>query len=172
MTAFFFSLLFREQGCGRSSGRAGSSWQQPMLPGPGGVEQSNLCACPWESIVEEGFQATLAGSENGKAYGAGIYFARDSVYSDRYAQKAAMQASACPSSGSGQHPGAQDLCRVFLSRIITGCYTTGSPGMSQPPLDPAGAKGEHFHSLVDNIHNPGEHARVYERGGEGGGGVL
>ena len=26
--------------------------------------------------------------------------------------------------------------------------------MNQPPIDAAGAKGEHFHSLVDNPHNP------------------
>jgi hypothetical protein len=30
----------------------------------------------------------------------------------------------------------------------------GAPGMNIPPLDPNGAKGEHFHSLVDNTTNP------------------
>ena len=30
----------------------------------------------------------------------------------------------------------------------------GTPGMNIPPLDPNGAKGEHFHSLVDNTTNP------------------
>ena len=107
--------------------------------------------------MEEGFQATLAGSENGKAYGSGIYFARDAVYSDRYAQKTAallQDAAAKSINGSGQ-TGEGKLCRIFLTRIVTGIYTAGSPGMSQPPLDPNGAKGEHFHCLVDNVHNPG-----------------
>lgn len=39
-------------------------------------------------------------------------------------------------------------CRMFMSRIVTGIYTAGSSNMRQPPIDPAGAKGEHFHSLV------------------------
>lgn len=30
----------------------------------------------------------------------------------------------------------------------------GAPGMNIPPLDSNGAKGEHFHSLVDNTTNP------------------
>ena len=34
-------------------------------------------AAPWESIVEEGFQATLAGHENGRVYGAGAIFEQD-----------------------------------------------------------------------------------------------
>jgi hypothetical protein len=32
---------------------------------------SGGAAQPWECIVEEGFQATLAGTSNGKVYGAG-----------------------------------------------------------------------------------------------------
>lgn len=30
----------------------------------------------------------------------------------------------------------------------------GAAGMNIPPLDPNGAKGEHFHSLVDSTTNP------------------
>lgn len=32
--------------------------------------------------------------------------------------------------------------------------TVGTPGMNIPPLDLSGARGEHFHSLVDRIMNP------------------
>ena len=34
------------------------------------------------------------------------------------------------------------------------CRAVGSASMNIPPLDPAGAKGEHFHSLVDNAARP------------------
>jgi hypothetical protein len=40
---------------------------------------------PWESIVEAGFQTTLAGIENGKVFGPVVYFTRDFALSHRYA---------------------------------------------------------------------------------------
>jgi hypothetical protein len=153
---------FHAPGCGRS--HPGAPARQHATPGNSWGAAANVAASPWESIVEEGFQATLAGSENGKAYGAGIYFARDAAYSDQYARRTTILQRQAASPGGGQHAlafsggtlcEAQNLCRVFLTRIVTGIYTTGSPGMSQPPLDPAGAKGEHFHSLVNNVHRPG-----------------
>ena len=143
-------------------------------------------AAPWESIVEEGFQATLAGSDNGRAFGSGVYFARDAALSHKYALASASRRE-CPSSAkSSVKP-----LRMFLSRIVTGVYTgalcargahtcsastcsastccidllcidllcgaVGNPSMKIPPLDPSGAKGEHFHSLVDNMSSP----RIY-----------
>jgi|LauGreDrversion2_6_1035139.scaffolds.fasta_scaffold08210_3 hypothetical protein len=75
-------------------------------------------AAPWESIVEEGFQATLAGSDNGSAFGSGVYFARDAALSHKYALASASRRE-CPSSAkSSVKP-----LRMFLSRIVTGVYT-------------------------------------------------
>jgi hypothetical protein len=56
--------------------------------------------------------------------------------------------------GHASRHASEKVCRVFLTRIATGMYTAGHNGMNQPPIDAAGAKGEHFHSLVDNPHNP------------------
>jgi len=127
---------FHAPGCGR--GRVG--------------EDASGAALPWECIVEEGFHASLAGSENGSVYGAGIYFAKDAALSHQYAQKTAYMAASRQGHASGHASGKE--CRVFLTRIATGMYTAGHNGMNQPPIDAAGAKGEHFHSLVDNPHNP------------------
>jgi hypothetical protein len=89
-----------------------------------------LCqAAPWESIVEEGFQATLAGSDNGKVYGAGIYFAKDASLAHKYAVTAMRSsqanrplAAAAPVQRGGDSEQEQPL-RVFLSSIVTGVYT-------------------------------------------------
>jgi hypothetical protein len=78
-------------------------------------------AAPWESIVEEGFQATLAGSDNGRAVGSGVYFAKEAALSHKYALASASRRE-CPSSAkSSVKP-----LRMFLSRIVTGVYT-GAP---------------------------------------------
>ena len=116
---------------------------------------------PWECIVEEGFQATLAGSQNGRAFGAGIYFAKDASMANDYAKRACFRrqhhtpfpanasARGVPEDSNREH-----TCRMFLTRIVTGVFTNGNSRMNQPPIDPAGAKGEHFHSLVDNVMEP------------------
>lgn len=39
-----------------------------------------------QSIIEEGFQATFSGSNNGDVHGAGIYFATEAVLADMYVQ--------------------------------------------------------------------------------------
>ena len=110
-------------------------------------------AAPWESIVEEGYCKTLAGSANGRVYGAGVYFAKHAGLSHQYAQRSAWQQS--QSADQGLRPAAEaEPLRVFVTRIVTGIYTNGTAGMNQPPIDPAGAKGEHFHSLVDNVFDP------------------
>jgi hypothetical protein len=127
---------FHAPGCGR--GRVG--------------EDASGAALPWECIVEEGFHASLAGSENGSVYGAGIYFAKDAALSHQYAQKTAYMAAS--RQGHASRHASEKVCRVFLTRIATGLFTAGHNGMNQPRIDAAGAKGEHFHSLVDNPHNP------------------
>jgi len=75
-------------------------------------------AAPWESIVEEGFQATLAGSDNGRAFGSGVYFAKDAALSHKYALTSASRRE-CPSSATSS----VKPLRMFLSRIVTGVYT-------------------------------------------------
>jgi hypothetical protein len=75
-------------------------------------------AAPWESIVEEGFQATLAGSDNGRAFGSDVYFAKEAALSHKYALASASRRE-CPSSAkSSVKP-----LRMFLSRIVTDVYT-------------------------------------------------
>ena len=80
-------------------------------------------AAPWESIVEEGFQATLAGSDNGRVFGAGVYFAHDALLSHRYALQSAKAVG--PSGAPDPGP-----LRMFLSRIVTG-ISTGARGLSE-----------------------------------------
>ena len=86
-------------------------------------------AAPWESIVEEGFQATLAGSDNGKVYGAGIYFAKDASLAHKYAVKAMRSSQANGPLAAGapvQLDGNSEQkapLRMFLSCIVTGVYT-------------------------------------------------
>ena len=130
---------------------------------------------PWECIVTEGFQATLAGSQNGRAFGAGIYFAKDASMANGYAKRACSRMTAgtfrrqnhTPSPAntsaggvriekdSNREDSNRELtCRMFLSRIVTGVFTNGNSRMNQPPIDPDGATGEHFHSLVDNVMEP------------------
>ena len=76
---------------------------------------------PWQSIVEEGFVATLSGSDHGRVYGAGIYFARDLALAHKYAGYAAHCAQA--HAGGGQKDADEQPLIVFLSRIVKGVYT-------------------------------------------------
>jgi hypothetical protein len=86
----------------------------PAARGPSGALPAARAA-PWESIVEEGFQATLAGSDNGRVFGAGVYFAHDALLSHRYALQSAKA-----------DPGP---LRMFLSRIVTGISTGARVGL-------------------------------------------
>ena len=76
---------------------------------------------PWQSIAEEGFVATLSGSDHGQVYGAGIYFARDLALAHKYAGYAAHRAQA--HAGGGQKDADEQPLIVFLSRIVKGVYT-------------------------------------------------
>ena len=117
------------QGC-RAAERV-ADWRR-QHPAQSSVSQQDAhdaeCdAAPWESIVEEGFQATLAGSDNGKVYGAGIYFAKDSALAHKYAVHSArrLQSGVRSRAGTGgeQGNGEEEPLRVFLSRIVAGVYT-------------------------------------------------
>jgi hypothetical protein len=77
---------------------------------------------------------------------AGIYFAKDASMSHAYAVRTA-QISHIGLVSHRSEPRTY-TCRMFMSRIVTGVYTAGSSDMRQPPIDAAGAKGEHYHSLV------------------------
>jgi hypothetical protein len=77
---------------------------------------------PWQSIAEEGFVATLSGSDHGRMFGAGIYFARDLVLAHKYAAYAAHRLQAHAGAG-GQKDADEQPLLVFLSRIVKGVYT-------------------------------------------------
>jgi hypothetical protein len=79
-------------------------------------------APPWQSIAEEGFMATLTGSDNGRVYGAGIYFARDFALAHKYAAFAAYRSQAHAGAGGHKDTDEQPFL-VFLSRIVKGVYT-------------------------------------------------
>ena len=74
----------------------------------------------------------------GTVYGKGVYFARDSIYADRYARA-----------------DAQGYRRMYLTQVLTGEFTVGNrstmiPPPKYPQLDPTIL----FDSTVDNITNP------------------
>ena len=77
---------------------------------------------PWQSIAEEGFVATLSGSDHGRVYGAGIYFARDLVLAHKYAAYAAHRSQPHAGAGGQKDADEQPLI-VFLCRIVKGVYT-------------------------------------------------
>ena len=71
-------------------------------------------------------------------YGQGVYFARDSSYSNRYAS---------PDGNGYRH--------MYLTRVLTGEYTVGNNSMVVPP--PKNAQiNQHvlFDSTVDDVSNP------------------
>ena len=72
------------------------------------------------------------------AYGKGVYFARDSSYSNRYAAP----------DGNGHR-------RMYLTRVLTGEYTFGNSSMVVPPAKNTQIN-QHvlFDSTVDNVANP------------------
>jgi hypothetical protein len=102
----------------------------PKTQGHGAAQNvaTDRHAAPWESIVEEGFQATLAGSDNGKVFGAGVYFATDAALAHKYALNSFYRGRSSLSAGSGTgreqvNTACTTPLRVFLSRIVTGIYT-------------------------------------------------
>ena len=76
----------------------------------------------------------------GTVYGEGVYFARDASHSNRstYAK-----------------PDASGHKRMYLTRVLTGEYTTSSQGMLiPPPKNPQVNPNVLFDSTVDNVANP------------------
>lgn len=66
--------------------------------------------------------ATLSGSDHGRVFGAGIYFARDLVLAHKYAAYAKHRSQAHAGAG-GQKDADEQPLLVFLSRIVKGVYT-------------------------------------------------
>ena len=74
----------------------------------------------------------------GTLHGQGCYFARDASYSNGYAS-----------------PDAQGQKHVYLVRVLTGEFITGSGSMITPPAKDPKNPTLLFESVVDNMANPG-----------------
>uniref|UniRef100_A0A8C6UDR2 Poly [ADP-ribose] polymerase 12 n=1 Tax=Neogobius melanostomus TaxID=47308 RepID=A0A8C6UDR2_9GOBI len=71
---------------------------------------------------------------NGTSYGQGSYFARDASYSHRYT-------------------GTSDVRLMFVSRVLIGEFTKGSPEFRRPPSKDGGHVNL-FDSCVNDVENP------------------
>jgi poly [ADP-ribose] polymerase 10/14/15 len=97
-------------------------------------------------INQTNFNRSLSG-QNGTIYGRGCYFARDASYSNTYAP-----------------PDAQGQKHMYLVRVLTGEYTTGSGTMMvAPPKDPKDPTVP-FDSVVDDATNPGIFVVFFDAG--------
>lgn len=73
------------------------------------------------------------------AYGNGVYFARDAIYSAR--------STYSPSDANGYK-------YMYYVRVLTGEYTTGKPGLLVPPSKNPTNSTILFDSVVDNVRSP------------------
>ena len=72
------------------------------------------------------------------AFGKGVYFARDSSYSNGYVS-----------------PDTSGYCYMYLAWVLTGEYTKGESNMVvPPPKNPQMNLHVPFDSTVDNVSNP------------------
>ena len=72
----------------------------------------------------------------GRAYGCGVYFARDASYSVRYAR----------GGGEGRY--------MYLARVLVGQYCQGNSGMIVPPPKNPSRPEILYESVVDSTENP------------------
>lgn len=84
-------------------------------------------------ICHSNFDWRLCGV-HGTSYGKGSYFARDAKYSNHFTSES-------------------DVKSMFLSRLLVGEYTEGSPDYVRPPHKDKGGMSL-FDSCVDNVANP------------------
>ncbi|CAL8266086.1 unnamed protein product [Lota lota] len=91
------------------------------------------CSTSTQAINQYGFNRSYAG-KNAAYYGNGTYFAVNANYSaqDTYSK-----------------PDAQGQKCVYLCRVLTGDFTTGTQGMVVPPTKPSSSV--QFDSVVDNM---------------------
>ncbi|XP_060594497.1 protein mono-ADP-ribosyltransferase PARP14-like [Ruditapes philippinarum] len=87
-----------------------------------------------DSINIHGFNRSFCG-QNAVAFGYGVYFAVEADYScdDTYSV-----------------PDANDVKRIYYSRVLTGEYTTGVHGLRQPPAKPVGGPHNLYDSVIDD----------------------
>ncbi|CAM4580876.1 unnamed protein product [Leuciscus chuanchicus] len=87
-----------------------------------------------DAICEQNFDWRICGS-HGTSYGKGSYFARDALYSDRYAK-----------SRNGKTK------KMFVALVLVGDFTRGNSGFLRPPQKPGSQS--FYNSCVDNETNP------------------
>ena len=80
----------------------------------------------------------------GKAYGAGVYFARDASFSTRYAK------------------GTEGLRCMYIARVLVGDSALGKPEMMVPPPRNASRPEITFDSTVDQIPSPSVFVVFYD----------
>ena len=91
-----------------------------------------------EPICQQGFDWRLSGSKHGARYGKGSYFAVEASYSHNYSSKAV-----------------QDVCRVFMAKVIVGSYVAGSYETQRPPSKDSSDPLSPLHdSCVNNVGKP------------------
>jgi hypothetical protein len=81
-----------------------------------------------EKICKKGFNRSYCGI-NGVSFGCGVYFAKESKYSQKYAK-----------------PNKKKEYCMILSRVLVGSYENGNPTMKEP--------NDQFDSTVDCIQSP------------------
>ncbi|KAG7274552.1 hypothetical protein CRUP_023929 [Coryphaenoides rupestris] len=93
------------------------------------------CPTTIKAINEYGFNRSFAG-KNATSLGKGIYFAVNASYS---------------ASDTYSKPDAQGQKYMYLCRVLTGDYTTGTANLIVPPCKPSSTM--HYDSVVDNMQN-------------------
>ncbi|XP_068688637.1 uncharacterized protein [Montipora foliosa] len=84
----------------------------------------------------QGFNRRFCG-QNGRAYGDGVYFAKEASYSKSFSKQ-----------------GPHGECCMYLARVLVGKYTLGRPGMRAPPSRDKGKPEILFDSVVNDADNP------------------
>ncbi|XP_041118121.1 protein mono-ADP-ribosyltransferase PARP14-like [Polyodon spathula] len=91
-----------------------------------------------KTINSNGFNRSFCG-KNAVAYGNGTYFAVNASYS---------------ASGTYSVPDPQGQKYMYLTRVLTGVFTNGRPGMIVPPAKNPADPTDLYDSLTDNAANP------------------
>ncbi|XP_041119390.1 protein mono-ADP-ribosyltransferase PARP14-like isoform X2 [Polyodon spathula] len=91
-----------------------------------------------KTINSNGFNRSFCG-KNAVAYGNGTYFAVNASYS---------------ASGTYSVPDPQGQKYMYLTRVLTGVFTNGRPGMIVPPAKNAADPTDLYDSVTDNPANP------------------
>ncbi|XP_060584165.1 protein mono-ADP-ribosyltransferase PARP11-like [Ruditapes philippinarum] len=88
------------------------------------------------AICKQGFDFRLNGQTTATMYGKGCYFARDSSYSNNYAENGTDKS-------------------MFVAKILPGEYVCGNPDYCRPPHKvESDQSSDLYDSCVDNVRNP------------------